>query len=65
MLSLSHNRRIPLSTTGLILMLTPAVLLLLFVLLLPFWQLKIVNICVTLTAVFGSAALYYIMLVSD
>jgi hypothetical protein len=45
-------------------MLAPAVLLLLFVLLLPFWQLKVLNMVVTLTAIFGSTAMYYLMHVS-
>lgn len=42
-------------------MLLPASLLLLFVLLLPFYQLRIVNICTTLGAILFGSLLYYVL----
>jgi len=53
-----------LPTWGLVLMLTPALCLLLFVLLLPFWQLKVLNMVVTLVAMLGSIGAFFVLQVS-
>jgi len=58
---LERPYRIPLPTWGLVLMLSPALCLLLFVLLLPFWQLKVLNMVVTLVAMCGSIATYFLL----
>ena len=42
-------------------MLLPASLLLLFVLMLPFYQMRIVNICTTLGAILMGSVLYYVL----
>lgn len=60
----THNHRVPLPWWGAALMLLPASLLLLFVLLLPFYQLRIVNICVTLGAILAGTVAYYVLHVS-
>mmetsp|Transcript_23117 Transcript_23117/g.63828 ORF Transcript_23117/g.63828 Transcript_23117/m.63828 type:complete len:649 (+) Transcript_23117:185-2131(+) len=56
--------RVPLPWWGAALMLLPASLLLIFVLLLPFYQMRIVNICTTLGAIFFGSALYYLLQVA-
>jgi hypothetical protein len=42
-------------------MLLPASLLLLFVLLLPFYQMRVINICTTLGAILAGTILYYVL----
>lgn len=53
--------RVPLPTWGLILMLLPATLLLMAILVIPFWEQNFTMMCATTSALFGGFLLYPLM----